>query len=369
MFVYIAIIVSIIGLLIATYTDLRERIVPNKLNYSLAIIGLIIFGISALVLNEPSLFLYSFIGMCWGFFFGWILWKIGIFAGGDVKLFMGLGALNPLTPGLLNWGIFDTGPLFSFPIMLFIYSLIAFFPYGMIFVLYKLTKNKKFRKSVLADMKQKTIAGAHAAFFIAGTYVILSNVIPINFIWALIIIEFIIIFAWGRIGKNKIFITPIAFVGGAYLDLILTINSLVGLLFMIVVIYGIIKLMFALRPLLSSEINIDKIEEGMIPANSLAWKGKKVVEVQPLSISRIIKYVKEQRIDKIFEKKKLIVSATKARGFNDEEMEEIKKLAKKGLIPKKIRIKESMPFVPTMLIGYLLAIIFGDFLWFLFMGI
>ena len=144
MFVYIAIIVSIIGLLIATYTDLKERIVPNKLNYSLAILGLIIFGIYSITFNEPSFFLFSFIGMCWGFFFGWILWKIGIFAGGDVKLFMGLGALNPLTPALLNMGIFDTGPLFLFPIMLFVYSLIAFFPYGMIFVLYKLTKNKKF---------------------------------------------------------------------------------------------------------------------------------------------------------------------------------------------------------------------------------
>ena len=120
MFVYIAIIVSIIGLLIATYTDLKERIVPNKLNYSLAILGLIIFGGHSVIFNEPSFFLFSFIGMCWGFFFGWILWKIGIFAGGDVKLFMGLGALNPLTPALLNMGIFNTGPLFLFPIMLFV---------------------------------------------------------------------------------------------------------------------------------------------------------------------------------------------------------------------------------------------------------
>ena len=42
---------------------------------------------------------------------------------------------------------------------------------------------------------------------------------------------------------------------------------------------------------------------------------------------------------------------------------------KEDTLQKKIMIKESMPFVPTMLIGYLLAIIFGDFLWFLFMGL
>jgi archaeal preflagellin peptidase FlaK len=369
MFIYIAIIISIIGLLIATYTDIKERIVPNKLNYSLALLGLIVFGTYSITSQNPTFLLYSFIGMCWGFFFGWILWKIGIFAGGDVKLFMGLGALNPLTPALLKFSIFNTGPLFSFPIMLFVYSLIAFFPYGMIFVLYKLTQNKKFRKHVLADMKQKTIQGIHASFFIAGTYVILSKVIPIDFLWSLIIVEFIIIFAWGQLGNRKIFVTIIAFVGGAYLDLIIVTQSFIGLVIMIVFIYGIIKLMFALRPLLSSKININKIEEGMIPGNSLAWKGKKVVKVQPLSISRIIKYVKEQQLNKIFEKNDLIVSSTKARGFNEEEMKELKRLAKKGLIPKEISIKESMPFVPTMLIGYLLAVIFGDFLWFLFMGI
>jgi len=369
MFVYIAVIISILGLLVATYTDLKERIVPNKLNYGLALLGLIIFGSYSIVFLDITFFLYSFIGMCWGFLFGWILWKAGIFAGGDVKLFMGLGALNPLTPGLLKLGIFDSGPLFLFPITLFIFSLIAFFPYGMIFVLYKLAKNKKFRKTVLLDMKQKTIQGIHASFFIAGTFVILNNIIPIELLWALIIFEFLIILGWGFLKNKKIIATILVFISGVYLDPILASQSLVGLLFVIVIIYGIIKLMFSLRPLLSTKIDINKIEEGMIPGVSLMWQGKKVVEVKPLSISNIIKYAKEQKINKIFEEKHLIVSATKARGFNEEELKEIKMLAKKGLIPKKIMIKESMPFVPTMLIGYLLAVIFGDFLWFLFMGI
>ena len=58
--------------------------------------------------------------------------------------------------------------------------------------------------------------------------------------------------------------------------------------------------------------------------------------------------------------KKEIVSARKARGLTDEEIKEVKKLAAKGLIPKKLLIKESMPFVPTMLLGYLLCIAIGD---------
>ncbi len=364
MFIYLAITISLIGLLIATYTDLKERIVPNKLNYTLAVIGLILFGAYALFYGEASFFLYSFIGMCWGFFFGWILWKVGIFAGGDVKLFMGLGALNPLTPALLNIGIFDTGPLFLFPIMLFVYSLIAFFPYGMVFVLYKLSKNKQFRKSVIQDMKDKTIKGIHASFFIAGLYVLLSAIIPTGLIILLIVVEFLILIAWGFLKNNKIVATIIAFLAGLIINWTLTIQSWIGILFMIVTVYGIIKLMFSLRPLLSKEILVKNIKEGMIPGKSLVWKGKKVVEMETLSVSRILKYVKEQRIDKIFEKKKLIVSATKARGLNEEELEEIKKLSKKGLIPKKIMIKDSMPFVPTMLIGYILSLIFGDVLYF-----
>jgi prepilin signal peptidase PulO-like enzyme (type II secretory pathway) len=70
-----------------------------------------------------------------------------------------------------------------------------------------------------------------------------------------------------------------------------------------------------------------------------------------------------QRIGELFAPKRAIVSATKARGFTEEELEELRKLAKKGLIGKRISVKESMPFVPTMLLGYGFCLLLGDAFW------
>ena len=100
----------------------------------------------------------------------------------------------------------------------------------------------------------------------------------------------------------------------------------------------------------------------------LFWDGKKVAEAQEITPAIIIKYVKEHKIKELFAKKDEIISARKARGLTIEEVKEVKALAKKGLIGKMIPIKESMPFVPTMLLGYILCLIIGDYIWFIFLG-
>ncbi len=200
-FFYAAIIISTIGLIIATYTDLKARIVPNKLNYGLAILGLILFGIQSIIEQSPLPLTASVLGLCIGFFFGWVLWKLGVFAGGDVKLFMGLGALNPLTPALIK-----ISPLISvdypvFALTLFIYSLISFLPYGLFMIFYKLSKNKKFQKELIIEMKPKIISAIHLAIFASASYVLVSQY-GLNTIFAIIPI-----IIWGFFGKYKKFIT------------------------------------------------------------------------------------------------------------------------------------------------------------------
>ena len=184
---YIAVIISVAGLIIATYTDLKQRIVPNKLNYGLAILGLVLFGAQSLIDWTFWPIILSIFGLCFGFLFGWVMWKAGVFAGGDVKLFMGLGALNPLTPILIKTAVFNTATIPLFPITLFIYSLICFLPYGIAVLAYKVYKNKKFQKEILAEMKPKVLEALHAAIFISAAFVIISLIInftKINFFFA-----------------------------------------------------------------------------------------------------------------------------------------------------------------------------------------
>ena len=357
MFVYAAIIVSLIGLLIATYTDLKSRIAPNKLNFGLAAAGLIIFGAQSIYEMSPYPVVLSFIGLCYGFLFGWVLWKIGVFAGGDVKLFMGLGALNPFTPALIKIGILSTASIPMFPLTLFMYSLLSFLPYGLGFALYRLYGNKEFQKKVAKDMKKKTLQALHASVFIAAAYVVLSAA------GANMLLEIPLVLLWGLAGKRKKFITLAAEIAAAALNWQLLGQAFIGVAIVAVVLYGSAKLMFSLRPLLSKEVDAKKLEEGMIPAKTLVWKGKKVAEADAPSIGNMIKYAKMQRIGELFAPKRVIVSATKARGLTEEEAQELKRLSKRGLIGKRIAVKESMPFVPTMLLGYGFCLALGDAFW------
>lgn len=356
-FFYASVGISIIGLLTATYTDLKERIVPNKLNYGLALIGLILALAQSILQNTPLPFIYSFLGMCFGFFFGWLMWKGGIFAGGDVKLFMGLGALNPFTPALIKTGILSTINLPIFPITLFTYSLFAFLPYGIFVVIVKLAKNKKMQKEIFEEMKPKVILSIHASLFTSAAYVIMVFY-SIN---TLLLIPLIIL--WGLFRKEKKYLTILSIIISIVLNYNLFLQALAATILISVILYSIIKLLFSVKRVLVSEIEVKKLEEGMIPAKTLIWKGKKVVELEGISIGFAIKAIKEKNINILKEAlmpKNEIISAMKARGVNDEELKLMKQLAKKGLIPKKIMIKESMPFVPTMLLGYIICLILGD---------
>jgi len=367
-FFYASIAISLIGLIIATYTDLKERIVPNALNYGLAIIGLLLYATQSILQSDPLPFLLSIFGLAFGFSFGWGLWKIGVFAGGDVKLFMGLGALNPFTPALLTLPIIPqliTTKIPFFPVELFIYSLIAFLPYGVAVLTYKLVKNKNFQKDLYHEMKPIIISAIHACLFASAAYVILAQ---IQFSYFIIIIT---LFIWGAFGQNKKYITILALIGAILINTLLLAQAIITASIISVFLYSLLKLLLSTKKLLSKEIAVKELTEGMIPAVTLAWKGKKVIEIKSLGLKEIIQAIKTKNTKILFETlspKKEIISSRKARGFTDEELVIIKKLSKNGLIGKKMLIKDSMPFVPTMFLGYLLCLILGDAVLFLLLG-
>ncbi len=356
MFFYAAIIISIIGLLIATYTDLKERIVTNKLNFTLAITGLAIYLAQTIMTQNPTPIILSFLGLIIGFTFGWTLWKMGVFAGGDVKLFMALGALNPLTPALLKAPLLTNSTLQIFPITLFLYALIGFLPYGLIIVIYKLSKNKKFQTQLKNEAKKRIIDGAKIALLIGS----ISTILLYLQIPTIVIIPLLIIL--GFIKKQKIItlIIIVTLLVALIISLIPTIQIILLTFIFITFFYGTIKLMLSLKPLLETEVLVKNLEEGMIPAKTLYWEKNKVKEYS-FSIKQLLLDKSKDKFEKLLKPRKEIISSMKARGLTEEEIRELKKLYKNKLIPKTIKIKESMPFVPTMLIGYILCLIIGDF--------
>jgi len=298
-----------------------------------------------------------------GFFFGWVLWKLGVFAGGDVKLFMGLGALNPFTPALLKIGLLTNLSLPIFPITLFLYSLVAFLPYAIFIIILKLFQKEKERKIIFKELKESSISGIIFAILISFIHITFL----IFFSWISIIIPFLVLILIGALfqklnKKIKTILSIIILIVGFLLNPILFSQTFLASAASILILYGIIKLLLSSRILLVETIKIKDLEEGMIPQKSLVKVGKKIIETDGLSINKLIKYSLNGKIAEVLNEKNQIISANKARGLTIEEIKILKTLSAKKLIKSTIHIKDSMPFVPTMLLSYILCLLIGDFL-------
>jgi Flp pilus assembly protein protease CpaA len=134
------IVLGLIWIVFAVVQDLRNREIANWLNFSLVIFALGFRFFYCLFSDTNFRFFYfGLIGFAIFFILGNMLYYGKVFAGGDAKLMMALGAILPLT-GSLNGNL---KLFFSF----FFIFLIAGAVYGFIFSMVLAIKNyKAFKK-------------------------------------------------------------------------------------------------------------------------------------------------------------------------------------------------------------------------------
>ncbi len=114
--------IAVIGVIIATFTDLRSNIIPNNLTYSMILMGVLLH--LGFYLYRGGLFraFYGILGGSIAFGIGLLLYIIGGWAGGDVKLLAALGALLPTSSSPIfstsGTTLFSRFPLFPLTIIL-----------------------------------------------------------------------------------------------------------------------------------------------------------------------------------------------------------------------------------------------------------
>jgi prepilin peptidase CpaA len=84
------IVVLIVFMIAAFIWDIRKKIIPNQLTFSMLGCGLIL----NLVMNGVNGLFFSSIGAIIGFLLTYTLYALKAIGGGDVKLFAGIGAMN-----------------------------------------------------------------------------------------------------------------------------------------------------------------------------------------------------------------------------------------------------------------------------------
>lgn len=139
MYLYVPIFVSFIILLIASYYDLKLGIVPNYLS-KILIIFAFIFNISlALIYQNVFYLLNSIILFILTFVLSIILWKFGFWGGGDVKIFsaisFSLAYMSLPLIKVLNLTFSIQNLKYPFIFSIFINSLLISFPFILIYLL------------------------------------------------------------------------------------------------------------------------------------------------------------------------------------------------------------------------------------------
>lgn len=172
--VYLIVLTAIIliGLLIATITDLKTREVPDWLSYGLIAIGLGVNLIFSFAYGNYWFFVNSLSGFALFLAVALIMFYTGQWGGGDSKVLMGLGALIGFDIQFSNFTLPEIlSNALSTPLVVFLINmLVVGAVYGLMWSLFLVFKNwkgfyREFRKK-LHSVKVVRLKGAVIIFVI-----------------------------------------------------------------------------------------------------------------------------------------------------------------------------------------------------------
>ena len=156
---FIILIILLVWLIGATYSDIKTKEVPDWLSFSLIIIALISYAILSLIRNDFGILLTSLKGFGVFFILGNFLYYTKQWGGGDAKILMGIGAALPEYPSqLLNY--FNPNLDTPFLVTIFINIIIIGAIYSILMGTRLILKNRtEFSKEFSKKIKRKKIKG------------------------------------------------------------------------------------------------------------------------------------------------------------------------------------------------------------------
>jgi archaeal preflagellin peptidase FlaK len=363
----ITFLISLTFLGIATYTDLKKRIVPDTLSYGIMGTGILLNFAVSLIQNDFSFIITSMGAGIVTFILSYGLWKLGVWAGGDVKLFTAIGFLSPLNPALLyTLGIIPLKTIAPhalplFPLTLFIFSLFALFPVAIAMSARILLKKKNKTHTVLHVLQQTLIRAVVWGLVIAAlNRFLIEFKIPLLGGLPLMVV-------FGAFPKKaKYALAGIGLIAGIVYNTDILFTALI--LVASILALSLITAGYAVtKRALSEEKKISELKEGDIVGESIMREKEGVKRVPPLTLSRILSFVRSGNTDELKHELQptgsVIVSHRAARGVDEHELEELRSLVTNKKLEDHIRVKKSIPFVPAVLIAYVALNILGDVLW------
>ncbi|WP_405306562.1 prepilin peptidase [Methanobrevibacter sp.] len=131
--------------ILASIYDIRDNIVPNRLCYVLALFGLLSNLVLSLITSNVKFILASFISMFITYAITYLLWKLKMWGGGDVRLFTAIATVIPTGLNIDFLNIFPQLSIYPFSFSVVVNSILVSFPFLLIFVGHLIIKNDVFK--------------------------------------------------------------------------------------------------------------------------------------------------------------------------------------------------------------------------------
>jgi preflagellin peptidase FlaK len=365
----LASIIAILACVYASYTDMTRGIIPNRLTFPLIGLGIVLNGLYAFLIGEIWYLILSLIITGAIFGLGYLFWKMGAWAGGDVKLFTALAALLPFYPSLITYSVLSyTFPLeaaYPFPLTVIINSILSMLPFLLIYVLFVALKTKPHLLgellSPLKEWQKNLVTTLLITAAVAISVLILQLINYTNLILYLILI-YLLSFLISKLPKYvKAVVIAMAVIYSLYTYFQVTLIGIVTLFVILIVIGVVRKLLTSVsREALQDDYSIEELKEGMILAHKLYQENDKLQWDEKSFFTKIKETFASKDLTLINRPPGKLVISSLAAGLTEDDIKLLKKLLKEGKIKDQVRIKRGVPFAPSILIGLIISLFIGD---------
>jgi preflagellin peptidase FlaK len=370
----ISIIIAIAACAYASYSDLKVGLIQNKLTFPLIAIGIILNGIYVFYTANLLIFVEAIILTAIIFVIGWLFWRIGAWAGGDVKLFTAVAALIPFYattyyPTIVNYQIlgwqFPMLSLYPFAFTLIINSILAMLPFLLIFVFYIAIKQKPYLiEELISPIKEyrKNLV----LTLVISSAVTITLALTIEFKIQIIILSLILMYLLTLIiskvpNKIKAVLVSVVTVYALFTNYQITISGIIFLFISIILIEILKKLLTSVsKKALQDDYELEDLKEGMISAYNVYENDEEVYEDKTTFFSRMKEGISKGDVSKLNPPHDKLIVSTLAAGLTKKDIEYLMELKNKNKIDNKFKIKRGVPFAPSIFIGLLISLFIGD---------
>lgn len=368
MFFFFSFIFSLIGLSIASYTDIKERIIPDWVSYGMIVLGILLAALESFSTNSLLPLAFSAGITIAVFILAYFFWRVGAWAGGDVKLFTGLAALNPFNPFVFGsffnfsffWGqtnLIVVSSLPFFMLNLFMASVIALMPYSA-FLAFTVLHRPAQRREFFSITQDAFLRAAEWSllFSLFAAFLAYYSLSPLLLFPILLAAGFIPLLFRRALAVLSLVSMLISFIPLSDFLPVLSVLLLVNLLLSW---YG-----FAQRHVLTTRKKISELKDGDIPGEWIGVERGKVTRKTPVSFKTIIKALVERDLSAamnvIHPSGVAWANPQQAAGVYPDQIALLQNAVKKGLLDDTILVKASAPFAPAVLLAYVLLNLLGD---------